>query len=214
MNSPSSATRILFTLLAVLAFPLVAPAQTDADKRWTTVGSDGSLDESSVGKVAFDKSKVQMGQVLSNQQSAAQQGAILQQTQSAVIRYNVTPVDGLFSLRPPACTPQPGTSCPAFKLTVRYLDAGANAQVVADLVEVDLATGVETRRMTFDSNKPPLAASNNYQVQSVLSCGPGFFFDFKRKGYYIDATLTRSSIVVGSAAGIQLIKIETGTCLG
>lgn len=83
--------------------------------------------------------------------------------------------------------------------------------MVANLVEIDLETGAETTRLTFKS----VPTANHYQVQSGPNdCGPTFSFDFKRKAYYIAATLTTSRIVGGSAAGIQMIKIETGFCLG
>ena len=186
-----------------------AGAQTPAvDKIWTTVGSAGTPDESATGKIFFDHGVVQMGRILTNQTPS--RAGILQQTQSAVIRYNVTPVDGLFTQKQQTCT---GQSCPALKLTLRFLRAGASARVVANLIEVDLATGLEKIRLTFDSKA--FSASNRYQVGSgPFSCGPEFLFDFKRKAYYIEATLTGSSIAIGSAAGIQMIKIETDFCLG
>jgi hypothetical protein len=187
-----------------------AQAQTpDANKIWTTVGSDGTLDETSVGRVFFDHGIVQMGRPIGGTFPAGRRAGILSQTQSAVIRYNVTPVDGLFTLRPGPCT----GDCSAYKLTLRYLAAGSSGRVVANLIEVDLATGGEAVRLTFDSNK--FSKSNRYQVQDgTFSCGPTFSFDFKRKAYYIEATLTTGGIVGGSAAGIQIIKIQTDSCIG
>lgn len=181
-----------------------------SDKIWTTVGSAGTLDEASVGKVFFNHGIVQMGNVLSGPTRAAQGAAIAQATKSAVIRYNVTPVDGLFTLKKGNC--HPGTGCPAYKLTLRYLAAGSQAQVVAKLVEINMATGAETVRLTFNG----LPTSNRYEVKSGdFNCGPNFSFDFKRKAYYIEATLTAADIItVGSAAGIQIIKIETDYCPG
>lgn len=188
---------------------LVAAQTAAVDKVWTTVGSAGTLDETSVGKVFFEHGAVQMGHPVSDQHLAAESAAIPHQTQSAVIRYNVTPVDGLFTLKVGNCSP--GSSCPSYKLTLRCLAAGSNAQVAANLVEIDMATGAETVRLTFKSSP----TSNRYQVQSGPGdCGPTFSFDFKRKAYYIEATLTTSSIVAVSAAGIQIIKIETDVCLG
>jgi hypothetical protein len=81
-----------------------------------------------------------------------------------------------------------------------------NAGVVANLIEIDLASGDETVRLTF--NGPP--TSNKYQVQDgKFNCGPDFSFDFSRKAYYIEATLTAATQVAGNAAGIQIIKIQT-----
>ena len=79
-----------------------AQAQTpDNNKIWTTVGSDGTVDETGAGKVFFDHSVVQMGILPINQPAFTTAkkkiGVFPQQTQSAVIRYNVTPVDGLLT---------------------------------------------------------------------------------------------------------------------
>jgi hypothetical protein len=186
----------------------VAQAQTpDANKIWTTVGSVGTIDETDVSKVFLDHGMVQMGHVVVTHPVAGKRADLVQNTQSAVIRYNVTPVDGLLTIT----QQQPCTgACSAYKLTLRYLATGANAHVVANLIEVDMATGAEAARLTFNRGLP---SANGYHVQSGdLSCGPGFLFDFKRKAYYIEATLTGNSLTVGSAAGIQMIKIETAIC--
>src|SRR5262245_28720893 len=68
----------------------------NVDKVWTTVGSAGTLDEATVGKVFFDHGVVQMGRTVGGTHPIAKRAALLPQTQSAMIRYNVTPVDGLF----------------------------------------------------------------------------------------------------------------------
>ena len=145
----------------------------------------------------------------SDEAAAAQNPALIpQQTVSTVIRYNVTAVDGLFASPPTGGAP----NVAGIQLSLRYLDAGSNARVVARLIEVDFATGVETVRLTFDSNTFPSAS--RYQVRSVSDCGPLWGFDFKQKGYYVEATLSRNSILAGSAAGIQMIQIEHVVCRG
>jgi hypothetical protein len=201
-NQAKSQQAAKFTIRAVPA--------ANVDKVWTTVGSAGTLDEASVGKVFFDHSVVQMGRPVSGPHSAAKGAAIPPLTQSAVIRYNVTPVDGLFTLKAAPCIVDPGGSCAFYALTVRCLAAGSNAKVVANLIEVDLATGAETVRLTFQSSP----TSNSYKVQfGESNLGPNFSFDFVSKAYYIEATLTASSIAAGSAAGIQIIKIGTGVVI-
>lgn len=173
-------------------------AQTsDLNKIWTTVGSDGTVDENDTGKIFFDSSMVQMGRPLVSLPPATIVAPIPGQTQSAVIRYNVVPVNGLFTTRPKV-------------LKLRYLASGNSAKVTANLIEVDFATGVETVRLTFNSSI--FSTSNKYQVQTGRS-GRCFQFDFKNKGYYIEATLTTSALIGGSAAGIQMIKIDTGRCI-
>lgn len=80
-------------------------AQTaDVDKVWTTVGSAGSLHETSVGKVFFDHGIVQMGTVVGDPIPTAQCAVIPQGTHSVVIHYNVTPVDGLFTPKARPCS--------------------------------------------------------------------------------------------------------------
>ena len=220
LNFRSMTIAVCFVLCALTS----AQAQTpNRNKIWTTIGSDGTVDDTDASKVFFDRGVVQTGRPLVNAPAAnpaktaddapiAQKPAIIRPTESAVIRYNVTPVDGLFFPTTPGCQPGTGTSCQGIQLGLRYLDAGSNAQVLARLIEVELASGVETVRLTFNSNA--FAAANGYQVQVNSDCGPRWSFDFKRKAYYIEATLSRSSIVADSAAGIQMIKIDSSICPG
>lgn len=190
-----------------------AQAQTaDINKIWTTVGSAGTIDETDVGKVFFDLSKVQMGSVPVNQPLSKKNALIVQRPISAVIRYNVTPVDGLFFPTTPGCQPGTGISCQGVRLLLRYLSTGGSSQVIAKLIEVDLANGAETTRLTFKSSD--FAASSNYQVQANTDCGPRWKFDFTRKAYYVEATLTGSRIASIGAAGIQMIKITSIGCPG
>jgi len=176
---------------------------TDNDKVWTTVGSAGTLDEASAGMVFFDHGIVQMGRLLGGTQGGTKSAKLVPQTQTAVIRYNVTPVDGLFTLQAAPCNPP---VCAFYGLTVRCL--AVKGKVTANLIEIDLASGAETVRLTFQSTSTP---SNHYEVQfGPASFGPEFSFDFVNKAYYIEATLTASSIAINSAAGIQIIKIESG----
>jgi hypothetical protein len=185
----------------------------DETKVWTTVGSAGTLDKNDISKVFFDHSAVQAGITLGGTQSLPRNPALLPvQTESAVIRYNITPVDGLFPL--PVAAP----STVGVQMTLRYL--AARAQVVANLIEVDLKTGGETVRLTFDSNSPTFQHSDDYHVDQVGQCKPPWSFDFNLtvpdlgKAYYIEATLTHNPIAIGSAAGIQMIKVSTNFCPG
>src|SRR5262245_55140137 len=183
---------------------------TDENKIWTTVGSAGTLDKTDASKVTLSHSVVQIGITLAGNiplaQNLAQNPSVLStHTESAVVRYNVAPVDGLFNA-PPVSFP----NTQGIQFTLRYL--AVSAQVIAKLIEVDLATGVETVRLTFNSSA--FRAVDGYHVQQVSECPPSFSFDFKLKAYYIEATLTHSSLFVGSAAGIQIIKIDNNFCRG
>ena len=196
--------------LAFCALPVVQAQSPDDNRLWTTVGSDGTVDERDTNKVFFDHSIVQMGHLPANQTTGKKRAAILPQTQTSVIRYNVTPVDGLFAPTQQPC--RPGRNCSGPQMTLRYLAAGNSARVVANLIEVDLGTGVETTRLTFDSRKFDL--SDRYQVQGgSIGCDPLVRFDFTRKAYYIEATLAGNALLANSAAGIQVIKIGTGVCI-
>ena len=195
--------RNLAIVICVLFLTLSAQAQTPEDKNWTTVGSAGTLDESSVGKVFFDQSKAQMGRVIVGNTPAKKRALLINLTQSAVIRYNVTPVDGFFVLR--NCSTSGSRDV---QLRLRYLASGPNARVVAKLIEVDLATGSEKSLLTFDSNAPGLPHPDASRVQAAAVCGRPWTFDFENKAYYVEGTLTTSSILAGSAAGIQVIQID------
>ncbi|MGC2236594.1 MAG: hypothetical protein WA584_10560 [Pyrinomonadaceae bacterium] len=203
-NFRSGAIAVCFVFCALSG----AQAQTqDLNKIWTTIGSDGTVDETDAGKVFFEGGKVQMGRPLAgNLPTSKQMKSITSQNQTAVIRYNVTPVDGLFT---PPCKSEFGRDCTGRQLQLRYL-ATSGARVIARLIEVDLATGVETPRITFDSKS--FAASNNYQVQLSELCGASRLFDFKLKAYYIEATLTGNRLIGTIAAGIQIIKIGNSNC--
>jgi hypothetical protein len=187
-----------------------AQAQTpDNDRAWTTTGSAGTVDVADLSKVFFDKSKVQMGHVLVIKSAAKMRPIIAHQIQSAVIRYNVTAVDGLLTPMP-TCRPD---KCVGAQLTLRFIADGPSARVMAKLIEVNLATGVETVRLSIDSNVS--APGKGYKTDSIQpDCDATWRFDFLQKAYYIEATLTTSSVpAIGSAAGIQMIKIGFADCL-
>jgi hypothetical protein len=190
-----------FLLCSLSAF-----AQTpDGDRYWTTVGSAGTLDEKSEGKVFFNHAVVQKGDIFVVGQAGRQpraEGETVEVTDSAVIRYNVTAVDGLFG-------------GDALAMAIRFRAEGKGARVVAKLIEVDLASGVEVTRMTFDSDASGVPALTGYHTWDVFDCKAGKEpFDFTRKAYYIDATLTTSAIVLESVAGIEIIQLHVTVCGG
>jgi hypothetical protein len=187
-----------------LLYPLGASAGTpDGNRFWTTVGSAGTLDEASEGKVFFDRAVVQKGDTLVVAPATRQirtDGTTVDTTDSAVIRYNVTAVDGLFGL-------------PDLAMIVRFRDEGKTARVIAQLIEVDLATGAEVTRLTFDSDAPDVHVLSGYHTHEVFDCsGRGEPFDFEGKAYYIEATLTANSFVAGSVAGIEIIQVRATLC--
>lgn len=198
-----SKARSILLAACLLLFPLVASAQIlDSDKPWTTAGSTGTLDEKSEGKVFFDRAVVQKGQALVIGPAAREvrsegEADVLD---SAVIRYNVTAVDGVMG----------GDS---IGMAIRFRDEGKSARVVADLIEVNLATGTEVTLLTFDSNDPSVPVLGGYHVHDVFACNirkqP---FDFTKNAYYIEVTLTTSLIAESSAAGVEIIQLHGTTC--
>lgn len=193
---------ILVAACLLFSAALGASAETpDHERFWTTVGSTGTLDEKSEGKAFFDRAKVQKGETLvvdaALRQPRAEGAGGVEDTDSAVIRYNVTAVDGLF-----------GGGMVGMK--VRYLAEGVTARVVAQLIEVDMSTGAEVTILTFDSDAFP--AQNGYQVNEVFDCTKEQAFDFTEKAYAIEATLTTSTFVTPSAAGIEIIQVQATGC--
>ena len=203
---------IIFT--ATLALGLSAQAQSiDYTKHWTTVGSAGTVDEADVNKIEFNKSSVQLkgsGPIVvqpilkaeaateTRGTAATPEAIITLPSESAVVRYNVTPVDGLFTASPY------GTGYNALGMTVRYL--AIQGRVIVRLVEVDVFTGAEVERMKFDSSTQP--AANGYVTRGIGFPLPNWRFDFTQKAYYIEATLSRSSLVAGGSAGVAIVKLN------
>jgi hypothetical protein len=183
---------------------MAAPAQRsttmdDQLKVWTTVGSAGTLNHTDLAKVSLHQSIVQLGTELSppvlTQLATAQVAGASPRVgpifpaEQAVVRYNVTPVDGLFLAG-------------AFKyhLQLRY-----RGQVSARLMQVDIETGAETLLIAFDSNSFP--AKHDFQVQAVSATEDSAILDFVNKAYYVEATLTAPALVVGHPAAISIIKL-------
>lgn len=205
-----------FTVIFCLVISIFSGAQgqtPDINRIWTSVGSTGTVDEADVNKIFVDRSIVQMGRVITDPVNTS--SALLpQQTQTATIRYNITPVEGLFAVKPP-CFSQTGTECPGIQLKLRYLAFGSAGRVIANLIEVDLATGAEVTRLSFDSKL--FTSGSQYQVQSVGQCGPDtprHPFDFENKAYYVEARLTAGGFAAGDAAGIQIVKVANISCIG
>jgi hypothetical protein len=197
-------SKMQWTLLTacLLVFTLGASAQTpDHEKFWTTVGSAGTLDEKSVDKAFFNNAVVQRGTPLIISKGMTLEPRVeggVEETDFAVIRYNVTAVDGLFGGG-------------FIGMVVRYLDEGARVEV--NLIEVNLASGARTTLLEFDSNDPWQPVQNGYHTAEAFGCTRRpQAFDFTKNAYYIEATLTTSSISAWSAAGIEVIQLQATSC--
>jgi hypothetical protein len=210
---------LTLAFIAVLSLAVATQAQTyDYQKTWTTVGSAGTVDEADTSKVEFTNSKVQLkgsGPIVVQPASRSEAVAEASEseaegkgtealivrfpTESATVRYNVTAVDGLFM-----ATPNWGGDI--YGMTVRYLASGPGGRVVVRLIEVDIFTGQEVERMNFDSANFPSAAG--YVTNGIGVTHPHWKFDFTQKAYYLETTLSRSSLLAGGSAGLAAVKLN------
>jgi hypothetical protein len=174
---------ISLMLMLFAAFAISAQAQVLGEKPWTTIGSDGTPDEGD--------------EVTYTDNIAFLAG------EHAVIRYNVTAVDGLFEKGANPLLPKPT------RMTVRFRDNGNNNHLVVRLKRVNLSTGSINILLTLDSDD--YAGSSAFQTRTV-GCG-AFDFDFSTHAYYVEATMSRTGLPVTTAlASIQIAKSATG-CL-
>jgi hypothetical protein len=147
---------------------------------WSSVGSAGTVDVADLGKVAFDKSSVQLqGFDLvvspSATQAEADRSAIALPTVRAVVRYGVTPVEGVL------------TGAQLY-LVLRYRDGSGH--IAANLIEVDINAGTETTRITFDSKDGNSVHDDAFQVYASKDYYSSF--DFRNHAYYVELILTAS----------------------
>ncbi len=161
-------------LALLLSAMLSNPALAQDPKSWTTVGSAGTVNDEDTAEVEL------AGGGIARLDNAAPANT------SAIIRYNVVAVDGLFTVGFP-------------KMRVRYQDNGANAQVIVRLMEYDFTNNTAPNLvMEFDSNDH--ASSPSLQTRSLTSCG--FGFNFTNKAYYIEAQLIRTA-----ATGFPMLAV-------
>ena len=76
-----------------------------------------------------------------------------------------------------------------------------------------LGPGGGVTRLPSDSDAPAVPVLSGYHLFNDLFDCSGKPFDFVRNAYYIEATLTTSSIVAESAAGIEIIQLSATTCI-
>ncbi|MDX2043311.1 MAG: hypothetical protein SF097_18995 [Acidobacteriota bacterium] len=214
MKSPISLSKTVSLFLSFALFittTLAASATVRADvdswfKAWTTVGSAGTIDEASVGKLVMQGSTISFPEILPPERgiisadSSAFAFQIPQETVSGVVRYNVVATDGLFE------------NGDFLGMRSRFRDDGNNAQVILRLFEINITTGATSLVLTLDSNDFP--ARSNYQTQSV-STFVGNRINFLESAYFIEATLVqkRSPLTpFGSGnPGLAVIQLQKFT---
>jgi hypothetical protein len=176
----ASAKAVALALILMTTTSVAAAAQDD--KPWTTIGSAGTVDES--GQMTFTDNIAYLD------------------SDSAVIRYNVVAVDGLFNDGLQAAFP---------RMTVRFRDNGSNNRVIVRLKRAPIDGGNSVTVLRLDSND--YAGSSSFQTQSVTACGDeAFSFDFASYAYYIEVTMSRTSLPV--TPGLASIKLDlSGICI-
>lgn len=186
---------ISIVLMALTASATTISAQGPPSKSWTTVGSAGTVNKGDENKVVYSNGTVAFPEV-GTQLTAARRGLQLQ-TVTAVIRYNVTAVDGLFF--------EPGAK---LCMATRFRDDGARARVVLRLIEFNITSGVTTTRLTFDSNN--VAPQANFQPNSASTDFNAF--DFSQNAYYVEAVLTKQQPIttpIGAGKpGLAIIQLS------
>lgn len=163
----------------------------DEVRIWTSVGSAGTLSTTDLAKVTLNNAVVALGQevVPPIPDAADAPTAVIPQT-SAVVRYNLTPVDGLFL-----------TSPFHYHLQLTY-----RGTVRARLVEVNLLSGAaETDLVHFDSGSFPPAHS--LVTNAASAAADSSVMDFVNFAYYVEATLTAPGIIIGNPAKVAAVKV-------
>jgi hypothetical protein len=162
----------------------------DEVRIWTTVGSAGTLSATDLAKVTLKNAVIALGQDLAPPAASAPEdpSVVLPQT-SAVVRYNITPVDGLF---------------PTFHFFYQ-LELTYRGKVRARLVQVDRSSGTETDLLNFDSASFPPA--NSLVMNSVSTTDESSVMDFVNFAFYVEATLTAPATTVGNPAEIAVVKV-------
>lgn len=163
----------------------------DEVRIWTSVGSAGTLSTTDLAKVTLDNAVVALGQEIGPPRPSTPEdpSAGVPQT-SAVVRYNIPPVDGLFL-----------TSPFHYHLQLTY-----RGTVRARLVQVDLLNGAaETDLVHFDSTSFPPADS--FVTNAAPAAQDSSVMDFVNFAYYAEATLTAPEIGIGNPAKVAAVKV-------
>src|SRR5262245_46958593 len=139
---------------------------------WTTVGSAGTVDESSTSIVGFSGPSVGFKTscllaFLKIHCSVA--------TGTVTVRYNIVPTGALYVTQPSVFV--------ALALSARFRDTGTTQRVLLLLKEVNLQSGDENPLLTVDSDL--FNSSPNYQTQTgPRACAFGLNFD--ENAYYVE----------------------------
>jgi len=176
----------------------------DSNKLWSCVGSAGTVDPADIGKVVFAGSVVQMpGVVIGPVEPGARVSVPPRPQAKAVIRYSVTPVDGV-ALQ----------SKPLERYALRVVARTGSGGVHVRFLQVPMITGPatqigETALIDFPLQDGFAAAGFNV-FSSVNVSAPEL--DFVNNSYYVEITLNEA---VGgldiNPPGVALIQLAPTT---
>jgi hypothetical protein len=162
---------------------------SDDVRIWTTVGSAGTLSATDLAKVTLNNAVITLGHDVAPPVSASDDPSIVFPSSTAVVRYNITPVDGLFPTSP-------------FHYVLQLTYRGT---VRARLVQFDLASATETDLLHFDSAS--FQPAHSFATNGGTTTFESSVMDFVNCAYYVEATLTASAILVGNPAEIAVVKV-------
>jgi hypothetical protein len=171
-------------------------AMIDGNKLWSCVGSAGIVNPADIGKVVFTGPVAQMPGVVVAPPQAAERAVVRPQTK-AVIRYPVTPVDGV-ALQ----------SNPIERYVLRVLARLGRGGIHVRFLEVPIVTGPTPEigeTALFDFPIQNAHAGFNLTNFSNVSAGE---LNFVNNCHYVEITLSES---IGPVAldppGIALIQL-------
>jgi hypothetical protein len=164
--------RLLILAAVFVGIPANAWAQTPSNT-WSTVGSTGEADDTA--QISYDGPTAFL---------ASGSGV----PHTTLIRYQITPVDGLFF-----------NGCKALK--VRFRDEGSAASVKVALKRTNIDTGGTVNMIVFNSDLSAPAAGFQNQVTGCRV----FNFNFSLYSYWLEASLSKTQ--QSASPAIQLIQI-------
>jgi hypothetical protein len=168
--------RLLFLVTLLIGIHATARAQ-NVSQLWSTVGSTGEPDDIGRTFIQYDGPTAFIA-------TASIQGPPTVGT----LRYQITPVDGLFF-----------NGCKALK--VRFRDQGEGANIKVYLRRTDIDAGGMSNLIIFNSDQ--FAAATGFQSQR--SGCLNITFNFARYSYWIEVVLTQSDRSLSPA--LQMVQI-------
>lgn len=157
-------------------------AAAQVERSWISIGTAGAYAPAESSRLEFSGNWARVPAAVSSG--------------SVTLRYNITPVDGLF----PA-----GPGLPTFALGMRMLDNGASGRVLMRLRSYakndDTGVWGITTHETVDSNSVAASAAAHDYWRCI-----GQTFNFDDRAYFIEVTLSKTAAAGLAQVGAVWIK--------